>query len=100
MTGNSSQNGIPSSTFTATIAGQAASGQATVLVEPLAGQVSSTELVFVAEWAPQAVFGSESSLLASIADCYGPEQGSLYQMVQTRGVHLHAAARMERSEWR
>ena len=83
VTGNSSQNGIPTSTFTATIAGQAASGQATVLVEPLAGQVSSTELVFVAEWAPQAVFGSESSLLASIADCYGPEQGSLYQMVQT-----------------
>ena len=45
--------------------------------------MSSTELVFVADWAPQAVFGTESSLLTSIADCYGPEQGSLYQMVQT-----------------
>ncbi len=84
VTGNSSQNGIPSSTFTASLGGQTASGQATVLVEPLAGQVSSTELVFVGEWAPQAVFGSESSLLSSIADCYGPEQGSLYQMVQTQ----------------
>ncbi len=83
-TGNSSQNGIPSSTFTASINGQAASGQATVLVEPLAGQASSSELVFVADWAPQAVFGTESSLLTWIADCYGPEQGSLYQLVQTQ----------------
>jgi hypothetical protein len=82
VTGNSSQNGMPSSTFTASVDGQTASGQATVLVEPLVGQVSSTELVFVAEWAPQAVFGADSSLLTSIADCYGPEQGSLYQMVQ------------------
>jgi hypothetical protein len=82
VTGSSSPNGIPSSTFTATIAGQPASGQATVLVEPLAGQVSSTELVFVADWAPQAAFGTESSRLSSIGDCYGPEQGSLYRMVQ------------------
>ncbi|MFZ0376956.1 MAG: hypothetical protein WAL38_03940 [Solirubrobacteraceae bacterium] len=87
VTGNSSQNGIPSSTFTASINRQAASGQATVLVEPLAGQASSTELVFVADWAPQAVFGTESSLLTSIADCYGPEQGSLYQLVQTQAFN-------------
>jgi hypothetical protein len=84
LAGNSSQNGIPSSTFTASINRQAASGEATVLVEPLVGQASSSELVFVAEWAPQAVFGAGSSLLTSIADWYGPEQGSLYQMVQTQ----------------
>ena len=84
VTGNSSQNGIPSSTFTASINGQAASGQATVLVEPLADQASSSELVFVTDWAPQGVFGTESSLLTSIADCYGPEQGGLDQLVQTQ----------------
>jgi hypothetical protein len=33
-------------------------------------------------WAPSAAFGTESSLLVSIADCYGPEQGSLYRIVQ------------------
>jgi len=82
VTGNSSQNGIPSATFTWSVGGQTLSGQATVLVEPLAGQASSTELVFAAFWAPSAVFGTESSLLSSIADCYGPEQGSLYRIFQ------------------
>ena len=66
----------------AMLGGQTLSGQATVLVEPLAGQASSTELVFAAFWAPSAVFGTESSLLSSIADCYGPEQGSLYRIFQ------------------
>jgi hypothetical protein len=82
VTGSSSQSGMPSSTFTTSINGQAASGEATVLVEPLVGQVSATELVFVADWAPEAAFGTDSSLLTSIADCYGPEQGSLYRMFQ------------------
>lgn len=82
VTGNSSQNGIPSATFTASVGGQTASGQATVLVEPLAGQAGSTELVFTAYWAPSAAFGTESSMLASIADCFGPERGSVYRIYQ------------------
>src|SRR6185437_13993731 len=84
VTGTSSKNGIPSASFTWPVGGQTLSGQATVLVEPLVGQVSSTELVFVAYWAPSAVFGAESPRLASLGDCYGPEHGSLYQMVQTQ----------------
>jgi hypothetical protein len=82
VTGNGSQNGIPSATFTWSVGGQTLSGQATVLVEPLAGQASSTELVFSAYWAPSAVFGTESSLLSSIAGCYGPERASLYRIFQ------------------
>jgi hypothetical protein len=82
VTGTSSPNGIPSATFTAPIDGQTAAGQATVLVEPLAGQAGSTELVFVADWAPSAAFANESALLTSVADCFGPETASLYQMYQ------------------
>jgi hypothetical protein len=82
VTGTSSQNGIPSATFTAPIDGQTATGNATVLVEPFAGQASSNQLVFAAYWAPSAVFASESSLLSSVANCYGPEPASLYQIYQ------------------
>jgi len=82
VTGTGSQNGIPSSTLSASIDGQTATGQATVLVEPLAGQAGSTQLVFAADWAASAAFGSESSLLTSVAHCYGPETASLYQIYQ------------------
>jgi hypothetical protein len=82
VTGTSSPNGIPSATFTAPIDGQTATGQATVLVEPLTGQASSTELVFVAYWAPSAAFGTEAPLLSSVANCYGPETASLYRFYQ------------------
>jgi len=82
VTGTGSQNGIPSATFTAPIDGQTATGEATMLVEPFAGQASSNQLVFTAYWAPSTVFGSESPLLASVADCYGPEPASLYQIYQ------------------
>lgn len=82
VTGTRSQNGIPSATFTAPIDGQTATGQATVLVEPLAGQAGSTELVFIAGWAPSTVYGTESSLLTSVADCFGPEAASLYRIYQ------------------
>jgi hypothetical protein len=82
VTRTTSQNGIPSATFTAPIDGQTATGQATVLVEPLTGQAGSTQLVFDADWAPSAAFGGESSLLSSVANCYGPEAASLYRMYQ------------------
>jgi hypothetical protein len=82
VTGNGSSNGAPSATFSWSVGGQTLTGAATVLVEPLAGQASSTELVFVAYWAPSSAFGSASSLLASIANCYGPEQGSLYRIYE------------------
>jgi hypothetical protein len=82
MTGTGSQNGIPSATFTASIDRQTVTGQATVLVKPLPGQASSSELVFVADWAPSAQFGTQSSLLSSVANCYGPETASLYRFYQ------------------
>jgi hypothetical protein len=82
VTGTGSQNGMPSATFTAAIGGQTVSGQATVLATPLPGQASSSELVFVADWAPSAAFGTESSLLSSVASCYGPETASLYRIYQ------------------
>lgn len=82
MTGTGSQNGIPSATFTVPVDGQTDTGQATVLEEPLSGPASSSELVFVAYWAPSSAFGSEAALLSSVANCYGPETASLYQIYQ------------------
>ena len=82
VTGTGSRSGTPSATFSVSSNGQTATGQATVLVEPLTGLAGSTELVFAAYWAPSAVFGSESSLLSSVANCYGPETASLYRFFQ------------------
>jgi hypothetical protein len=82
VTGTGSKNGVPSATFTASIDGQTANGQASVLVKSLPGQASASELVFVADWAPSAAFAADSSLLSSVASCYGPETASLYRFYQ------------------
>ena len=43
---------------------------------------ASSELVFTAYWAPPAALAADAPLLSSIATCYGPERGSLFQVFQ------------------
>jgi hypothetical protein len=78
----STQNGQPSDSFTAPVNGQQVEGEATVEVLGLGSQLSSTETVFVAYWAPTDVFSTDASMLSEVAQCYGPEQGALYQVFQ------------------
>ncbi len=80
LTGTGSQQGIPSATFMSAGSGPAVKGEATVIVQRLPTQLSSSELDFVAYWAPQSTYASERLRLSSIVGCYGPEAASLYQV--------------------
>jgi hypothetical protein len=80
ITGGGSGGRVPSATFTASGNGEAIKGEATVVVRSLRTPLSSSELDFVASWAPQSSFPAESSRLSAIAGCYGSEAGSLYQV--------------------
>jgi hypothetical protein len=74
------QPGVPTESLNGTAGGQAVAGMATVVQLPLQTQLSSTELVFIAYWAPTQSFPTESGMLASIGHCYGPEAGTLYRV--------------------
>ncbi len=80
---SSATNGaFPLDTFETTESGQTVSGVATVVALPLQTPDASSELVFVASWAPSDQFASEQPTLAAIAACYGPEPGALFQVFQ------------------
>jgi hypothetical protein len=82
ITSSKTQNGIPSVQFTAPVNGQTVSGYATVQVQRFNTQLSSTEVAFVAYWAPAAAFAAEQSTLSGVAACYGPEQAMIYHVFQ------------------
>jgi hypothetical protein len=82
ITANNSQAAVPSVSFSAPINGQTVTGYATVLTQQFGTQLGSSQLAFVAYWAPASSFGSEKPTLSGVADCYGPEQGSLYHVYQ------------------
>ncbi len=67
---------------TAPINGQTVDGVATVLTQRFGTQLSSSQLAFVAYWAPASSFTSEKPTLSELAACDGPEQGSLYHVFQ------------------
>jgi hypothetical protein len=71
---------LPTATFTADVKGQTLTGQASVHLLPLQTQMSSSEIVFTAYWAPAGTFSSEQSTLASVASCYGPEPATLFRV--------------------
>jgi hypothetical protein len=79
---STSVGGEPAVSFSAPINGQTAQGEASVEVLHLGSQLSSSELVFVAYWAPASTFAGAQGMLASIGRCYGPEPGSLYRVFQ------------------
>jgi hypothetical protein len=82
ITGRSSQGGIPSVTFTAPINGQTVDGYATVVMRQFGGQLSTSEVDFVAYWAPAAAFAAQTATLKAVAACYGPERATLYRVFQ------------------
>jgi hypothetical protein len=57
-------------------------GRATVTVLHYATAIAASEVVFSAYWAPTARLAADSTLLAGIGRCYGPEAGTVYQVVQ------------------
>jgi hypothetical protein len=72
--------GMPVESLTGTEGNVAVAGIATVAMLPLHSQFSSTELVFIAYWAPTESFPTEEGMLASIGRCYGPEAATLYRV--------------------
>jgi hypothetical protein len=82
ITGNHSKGGVPSVTFTAPVNGQTVQGYATVLTQQYKTALSSSQVAFVAYWAPAAAFGAETATLSGVAACYGPERASIYHVFQ------------------
>jgi hypothetical protein len=82
VTSSTTQNGVPAVQFTAPVNGQTVTGYATVQVQQFGTQLSSSEVAFVAYWAPAATFATERSTLAGVAACYGPERATIYHVFQ------------------
>ena len=57
-------------------------GKASLAVLPLRTQLSSSELVLRAYFAPASTFATNSAMLSSIANCYGPESSTLFRVFQ------------------
>ncbi|HWE62343.1 MAG TPA: hypothetical protein VHB98_11585, partial [Chloroflexota bacterium] len=57
-------------------------GRATVRLMRYQTQRAADQIVFSAYWAPIARGAADSAMLASIGRCYGPEAGTLYQLIQ------------------
>ncbi len=82
VTATTSSHGVPERDFTASVGGTTLAGKATVMALPLTTPLSSRELVFAVYWAPAASFASEAPTLQSVAQCFGPEKGSLFSVVR------------------
>jgi len=57
-------------------------GEARLAVLPQATAHGSSVAALVASWAPVADFAAERNTLSGIGACYGPEPGTLYQVVR------------------
>ncbi len=77
---NSSQ--MPAATLTLQSSQGTLAGQARVAVLPYPTAHGTSILVLIASWAPASEFSSERALLAGIGTCYGPQPGTLYQIVR------------------
>ncbi len=76
------QNGLPVASLAETVGETQIEGQATVAVLPLDTPQSSSELVFLAYFAPTSTFATDSGMLSSIANCYGSENSTLFRVFQ------------------
>jgi hypothetical protein len=79
-TPEASRNGFPVDSLSGTEGSAPVTGEATVSRLPFQTSGASSELVFIAYWAPSAALPADAPLLSSIASCYGPERGSLSQV--------------------
>ncbi len=77
---------LPSQLPTATLHLQSGQGplvgQAHVAILPYPTAHGSSIIVLVASWAPAPQFAADSTLLAGIGTCYGPQSGTLYRIVR------------------
>jgi hypothetical protein len=67
-------------------------GEARVATLPYPTAHSSTLLVLIASWAPATQFAAERPMLTGIANCYGPQAGTLYQVVRDQVFTYSIAA--------
>jgi hypothetical protein len=79
VTSQGTQDGEPYVNFTVTANGATGQGTATIVTRQSG---ADTELDFVAYWAPQSSYATESTTLSAIVGCYGPETGNLFQVYQ------------------
>jgi hypothetical protein len=86
MTMTSTATGSTSQTPSATLSlesGQGSlTGQARVAIVPYPTAHGSSIVALVASWAPASQFAAERTQLADIGTCYGPQAGTLYQLVR------------------
>ena len=57
-------------------------GQAHIEVVPFQTAHSASIVALIASWAPKVQFSTEGPVLAGIGACYGPQQGTLFQVVK------------------
>jgi hypothetical protein len=72
----------PASTFDAVASGQRLAGKAGLTVLPLATPLSKSELAYTMYWAPASSLASAEPMLQSVAQCFGPERGTLFSVVK------------------
>jgi hypothetical protein len=81
----STVSGAGSMSPTATLSLQSGSvtmtGQASVVVLPEPTAHGGSVAALLASWAPTSTFAGERPTLSAIGNCYGPQQGALYQVV-------------------
>jgi hypothetical protein len=71
---------MPQAVVTGHVGTVAVQGRAMVSQIPYVTALGANMLVFSAYWAPTNRLAAQSSLLASIDRCYGPETGTVYQV--------------------
>lgn len=81
-TSTSSGAQLPAATLSVQSAQGVLAGEARVEILPYATDHGSSIIALLASWAPEAQFSVESPLLTGIWACYGPEPGTLYQVVR------------------
>jgi hypothetical protein len=78
----SSGDQSPAATLTLQNGPTSMAGQARLVVLPEVTAHGSSVGALLASWAPVSTFAAESATLAGIGACYGPEPGTLYQVMK------------------
>jgi hypothetical protein len=78
----STGNQPPAASITIKAGQVSLAGEARLAILPQATAHGSSVAALVASWAPEADFAAERATLSGIGACYGPEPGTLYQVVR------------------
>jgi hypothetical protein len=73
---------LPSAQLTLHTGQVTMSGTASVKVLSQTTAHSSSQIAFIADWAPVAQFATERSMLAGIGACYGPQAATLFRVAK------------------